>query len=69
MPEYTNTEMYNLIDEWIHNARDRRIMKDRLINGIPIDGRDGMREKLEELMEEAPDEKTRQELQRLIDKM
>ncbi len=42
MPEYTNTEMYNLIDEWIHNARDRRIMKDRLINGIPIDGRDGL---------------------------
>lgn len=37
MPEYTNTEMYNLIDEWIHNARDRRIMKDRLINGLSIE--------------------------------
>ena len=37
MPEYTNTEMYNLIDEWIHNARDRRIMKGRLINGLSIE--------------------------------
>ena len=32
-------------------------------------GHDGMREKLEELMEDAPDEQTRQELQRLIGKM
>ena len=31
--------------------------------------RDGMRDKLEELMESAPDDHTRQELQRLIDKM
>lgn len=30
---------------------------------------DGMREKLEALMEDAPDDHTRQELQRLIDKM
>jgi len=33
MRDYTNTEMFNLIDEWIHNWRDRRIMKDWLING------------------------------------
>lgn len=41
-------------------------------SGRSYDGgysRDGMREKLEELMEEAPDEQTRQELQRLISKM
>ena len=31
--------------------------------------RDGMREKLEEMMENAPDDQTRQELQRLINKM
>ena len=30
---------------------------------------DGMREKLEALMQDAPDDHTRQELQRLIDKM
>ena len=50
MPEYKNTEMFNLIDEYIHHARDRRVMKDRLIN-------------------DAPDEETRREIQRLIDKM
>ena len=37
MPEYTNTEMYNLIDDYIHHARDRRVMKDRLINGYGIE--------------------------------
>ena len=35
--EYTNTQMFYLIDDWIHNARDRRILKDRLINGISIE--------------------------------
>ena len=37
MQEYKNSEMFDLIDEWIHNARDRRIMKDRLINGLSIE--------------------------------
>lgn len=37
MPEYKNTEMFNLIDEYIHHARDRRVMKDRLINGYGIE--------------------------------
>ena len=37
MPEYTNTEMFNLIDDYIHHARDRRVMKDRLINGYGIE--------------------------------
>ena len=44
MPEYTNTEMFNLIDDYIHNARDRRIMKDRLINGV---GMEALAEKFE----------------------
>ena len=35
--EYTNTQMFYLIDDWIHNARDRKILKDRLINGISIE--------------------------------
>ena len=37
MPEYKNTEMFKLIDEYIHNARDRRVMKDRLINGMGME--------------------------------
>lgn len=37
MPEYTNTQIFYLIDDHIHNARDRKIMKDRLINGATID--------------------------------
>jgi len=44
MPEYTNTEMFNLIDEYIHHARDRRVMKDRLINGL---GMEALAEKYE----------------------
>lgn len=35
--EYKNSEMFDLIDEYIHNARDRRVMKDRLINGYGIE--------------------------------
>lgn len=30
--EYKNSEMFDLIDEYIHHARDRRVMKDRLID-------------------------------------
>lgn len=37
MKEYKNSTMFRLIDEYIHNARDRRIMKDRLINGVTIE--------------------------------
>jgi len=29
----TNTEIKRLIDEYIHSARDRRIMRHRLIDG------------------------------------
>lgn len=31
---YTNSQISALIDEWIHSARDRAILKRRLIDGI-----------------------------------
>lgn len=31
---YTNSQISALIDEYIHSARDRAILKRRLINGI-----------------------------------
>lgn len=34
MKEYTNTQISSLIDEHIHSARDRAILKRRLIDGI-----------------------------------
>ena len=30
----TNSQIENLIDEWIHSERDRKILKRRLIDGI-----------------------------------
>ena len=35
--EYTNSQILALIREHIHSDRDRRIMLDRLINGITMD--------------------------------
>ena len=34
MKEYTNPQMCAAIDEYIHNERNREIMKRRLIDGI-----------------------------------
>ena len=34
MMEYSNSQISELIDEWIHSERDRAIMKRRLIDGI-----------------------------------
>lgn len=34
MPEYTNSQIEKLIDEYIHSERDRAILKRRLIDGI-----------------------------------
>ena len=34
MKEYTNSEISAVIDEHIHNARDRDILKSRLIDGL-----------------------------------
>ena len=32
--EYTNSQIGLLIDEYIHSARDREIMKRRLVDGV-----------------------------------
>ena len=32
--EYTNSQISALIDEYIHNERDRAILKRRLIDGV-----------------------------------
>lgn len=34
MKDYTNSQIARLIDEHIHNERDRSILKRRLIDGI-----------------------------------
>lgn len=34
MKDYTNSQICALIDEHIHNERDRRILKRRLVDGI-----------------------------------
>lgn len=34
MPEYTNSQIREIIDEYIHSERDRRILCRRLIDGI-----------------------------------
>ena len=36
--QYKNSTMFLLIDEYIHVSRDRRMMKDRMINGYSIEG-------------------------------
>jgi len=33
MTEYSNSEIDHLINEWIHNERDRKILHRRLIDG------------------------------------
>lgn len=34
MIEYKNSEISNIIDEYVHSERDRNIIKRRLIDGI-----------------------------------
>ena len=34
MPEYTNSQIREIIAEYIHSARDRQILERRLIDGI-----------------------------------
>lgn len=34
LPNLSRSEIENLIDEYIHNERDRKILKRRLIDGI-----------------------------------
>lgn len=35
--KYTNSQITHLIDEYIHNARDRRIMKYHYVDGLSAD--------------------------------
>lgn len=37
MKEYSNFQIAEVIDEWIHSERDRAIMKRRLIDGITFE--------------------------------
>ena len=32
--DYSNSQIIHIIDEYIHSERDRKIMVDRLVNGI-----------------------------------
>lgn len=34
MIDYSNSQISDLIDDYIHNARNRAILKDRLIDGL-----------------------------------
>lgn len=34
IPEYTNSQISHLIDEYIHSERDRALLKRRFIDGI-----------------------------------
>lgn len=35
--EYSNSQIREIIAEWIHNERDRRILERRLVDGITFD--------------------------------
>lgn len=37
MKEYSNSDISNIIDEYIHNAKHRDILKSRYIDGLTYD--------------------------------
>lgn len=37
MIEYSNSQIREIIEEWIHNNRDRIILSDRLIDGMTFE--------------------------------
>ena len=37
MIEYSNSQVAEAIDEWVHSERDRAILKRRLIDGLTYD--------------------------------
>ena len=37
MMEYSNSQIREIIEEWIHNGRDRIILADRLIDGMTFE--------------------------------
>jgi DNA-directed RNA polymerase specialized sigma24 family protein len=55
--EYTNTEVQNIIDEWIHSKKDREILHLRLIDGLTI-------EELAERFDRSP-----RQMQRIINRL
>lgn len=57
MRPYTNSEMLRLIDEHIHNDRDRQIARRRLIDGLTI-------EKLAEEYDRSP-----RQMQRIVNRI
>lgn len=55
--DYTNTEVQNIIDEWIHSKKDREILHLRLIDGLTI-------EELAERFDRSP-----RQMQRIINRL
>lgn len=37
MMEYSNSQIREVIEEWIHSERDRRILERRLVDGITFE--------------------------------
>ena len=37
MMDYSNSQIRNVISEWIHNERDRHILERRLIDGVTFE--------------------------------
>ena len=37
MMEYSNSRIREIIEDWIHNSRDRIILSDRLIDGMTFE--------------------------------
>lgn len=37
MMEYSNSQIREIIEEWIHSERDRRILERRLVDGITFE--------------------------------
>lgn len=37
LSDLSNSQIGNLIDEWIHSERDRKILRRRLIDGLTFD--------------------------------
>ena len=35
--EYSNSQIREIIEDWIHNSRDRIILSDRLIDGMTFE--------------------------------
>ena len=36
--EYKNSDMFRAINEYVHVSLDRKILKDRFLNGVTVEG-------------------------------